>query len=85
MHVHACDGFVAAAVNDVQLATEHFFTVLDRRRRMGNRRDSQQKSGENDSFPEELSLSRLSGRPTISRYDLVRPVLSGEARPIFLW
>ena len=46
---------------------------------MGNRQDSQQKSGENDSFPEELSLSRLSGRPTIWRYYLVRPVLSGEA------
>ena len=30
---------------------------------MGNRQDSQQKSGENDSFPEEWSLSRLSGRP----------------------
>ena len=56
---------------------------LFRRRRMGNRQDSQQKSGENDSFPEELSLSRLSGRPTIWRYDLVRPVLSGEAGTIW--
>ena len=32
---------------------------------MGNRQDSQQKNGENNSFPAEFFLSRLSGRPTM--------------------
>ena len=32
---------------------------------MGNRQDSQQTNGENNSFSAELFLSRLSGRPTM--------------------
>ena len=44
---------------------------------MGNRQHSQQKTDENDSFPEELSLSRLSGRPAFVK------VMSGEACTIW--